>query len=586
MVKCEKMYKISIILSVYNVADKVKNAFNSIFNQTFGFENLEVIFVDDCSTDDSAKIINEFVDLYDNVKYYCLEKNSGYAGKPRNVGIEHATADYLMFLDPDDVYLENACEVLYDNISSSNLDFVSANYVLCYNNKERRPNWNKWYGLNSDSGEIIVNSIFDEPNLFLCPPSVWTKIVKKQFILKYNIDFPIGIPAQDFVFVQHCLLKANGIKYIDIPIVKYIPGDNNKYQSITSNRDKKLLSGYIKAYYKSFDILKNYARLIEYSVVHLQHWTKQLCFSNLDDEEKFNLLNFAYPLFEVYKNYSTNRFHSEDIKLFFEYVYEKKFIDALNLCEKIAINYDEYENELINSIKNKYFLVICNLNDLNNNVFKLATFLNEKNFNIVLVNMDDFEVFSNISEFDSFEHKINIYDYYSPNTKIDSKLNKYFNYSGTYCLCKAQNGKLLLKDCLNEFEITFDDINEFKNYFITELCIKFSEKLFIIYENLERLDVHHSLAFQIDLSDEEYEFSFSNSLNGNELNNCEQIFKEVYLDSIKKKYNHQDLLNNIFNKNDELIKVNKQLNKELSAFKSRKIIKLVDKSRSLLKKFD
>ena len=86
------MYKISIIIPVFNVEDTLKNAFDSIKSQTIGFENLEVIFVDDKSTDDSLKIIKEFSKKYNNVKSICLNKNSGFAGKPRNVGIENATA--------------------------------------------------------------------------------------------------------------------------------------------------------------------------------------------------------------------------------------------------------------------------------------------------------------------------------------------------------------------------------------------------------------------------------------------------------------------------------------------------------------
>ena len=115
------MYKISVIVPVFNVENKIMNAFNSILNQTIGFENLEVIFVDDNSTDDSKNIIKSLENKYDNVKSFYLSKNSGYAGKPRNIGIKNATANYLMFLDPDDLYFEDACEKLYDEITESGL---------------------------------------------------------------------------------------------------------------------------------------------------------------------------------------------------------------------------------------------------------------------------------------------------------------------------------------------------------------------------------------------------------------------------------------------------------------------------------
>ena len=118
------MYKISVIVPVFNVEDTLQNAFDSILNQSIGFENLEVIFVDDKSTDKSADLINSYSKKYNNIKSFFLDENSGFAGKPRNIGIENATAPYLMFLDPDDIFLENACEVLYDNISKNNLEKI------------------------------------------------------------------------------------------------------------------------------------------------------------------------------------------------------------------------------------------------------------------------------------------------------------------------------------------------------------------------------------------------------------------------------------------------------------------------------
>ena len=90
------MFKISIIVPVFNVEDYIPLAFESIVNQTIGFDNLEVIFVDDASTDGSPKIIDEYADKHDNVISVHLEENSGDAGRPRNVAMEYASADYML----------------------------------------------------------------------------------------------------------------------------------------------------------------------------------------------------------------------------------------------------------------------------------------------------------------------------------------------------------------------------------------------------------------------------------------------------------------------------------------------------------
>ena len=122
--------KISIVIPVYNVSDHIQRAFDSILNQTIGFENLEVIFVDDASTDGSDQITKKYADNYDNVKGIFLENNSGSAGKPRNVGISNATSDYVIFLDPDDLFMDNACEILFDEIEGENCDIVSGVHTL------------------------------------------------------------------------------------------------------------------------------------------------------------------------------------------------------------------------------------------------------------------------------------------------------------------------------------------------------------------------------------------------------------------------------------------------------------------------
>ena len=110
------MYLISVIIPIYNVGSNIENIINSLLNQTIGFNNLEIIFVDDNSSDNSKNIIKHFVKKYSNVQgIYCTE-NSGNAGKPRNLGLEQISSDYVMFLDSDDEFFDYSCELLYNKI--------------------------------------------------------------------------------------------------------------------------------------------------------------------------------------------------------------------------------------------------------------------------------------------------------------------------------------------------------------------------------------------------------------------------------------------------------------------------------------
>ena len=96
------MYKISMIIPVYNAEKYLKRTINSIINQSIGFENIELILVDDNSQDNSKSIIEEYVAKYDNVIGIYSNENHGFPGFGRNKGIEIASAQYIMFSDNDD----------------------------------------------------------------------------------------------------------------------------------------------------------------------------------------------------------------------------------------------------------------------------------------------------------------------------------------------------------------------------------------------------------------------------------------------------------------------------------------------------
>ena len=216
-------YKLSVIIPVYNMENYLSEAIQSIINQSIGFSNIEVILVDDCSSDNSRTIIKEYCNNYENIKMIFLKENSGFAGKPRNVGIKYASADYIMFLDPDDSYFEDACEFLYEKITKNNVDIVSGNYVDVFFENNEKLNWNEKFGIKDD--EIKVASIKENMNLFNIYPSVWAKIFKKDFILDNGITFPENLPGQDLFFVHHALIETTGILFKNKQIVQYSARD-------------------------------------------------------------------------------------------------------------------------------------------------------------------------------------------------------------------------------------------------------------------------------------------------------------------------------------------------------------------------
>ncbi|GGE54832.1 hypothetical protein GCM10011391_37270 [Pullulanibacillus camelliae] len=132
---------ISVILPIYNVKKYINEAFDSLINQTIGFNHLEIIMINDCSTDGTSEIIERYREKFNNVKVINMEKNSGAPGRPRNIGIQEATGKYIIFLDPDDYLPINAYKLLYDTAEHWNSDFVMGKMESFNDSDPKRKTW-------------------------------------------------------------------------------------------------------------------------------------------------------------------------------------------------------------------------------------------------------------------------------------------------------------------------------------------------------------------------------------------------------------------------------------------------------------
>ena len=311
-------YLVSVIVPTYNSESSIGHSFNSLLNQTIGFEKLEIIFVDDASTDNTPNIIDDYASQYDNVTAIHLEENSGYAGKPRNIGIDNSTCEYLMFLDSDDVFMEDACEILYDEISLDALDLVGG--VHCdgsevpeylwlniltdpkYSLGDRRREKEKLF--ENDDFSLKVTSIDEYPSI-ISNANVWDKIFKKSFIENNNITFPEYVPAEDSVFLFNSFLNANGIKFIDKIILKHF---YQREGSIQNHFSKLKLKKRLDAYYQMYDLAidKNKVDIFAHYllITKLQHFLfDQIKLSNLPADDILELLQYAKPLYDTFLNF-------------------------------------------------------------------------------------------------------------------------------------------------------------------------------------------------------------------------------------------------------------------------------------------
>lgn len=349
-------YKISLIIPVFNVEDYISKTLDSIISQTIGFENLEVIMVDDKSTDNSAEIMRKYSERFDNIKAIYLDKGSGFAGKPRNVGLKHATSPYIMFLDSDDYLESSGCERLYETITEEDADIVCGSFTSKGKNGVRK--FNRWLWVSTftspkleknirikEAQEIISKPNFkiavtdlDENPEILGHYNVWAKIYRKSLIEDNDIEFPEDIVAQDSVFLLESFFNAEKIVFIKDIIVHY--RDDRKDDgntSLTHAKSKRNLCGRIKAYDLMNDLSIRFLKeeMFDNYLLgpKLTFWYDDyLLNTQISSSEIEDIFRQYSHLFS--KCYQSDISMSEDTKNVFKEIHESNYKDASEMVLK------------------------------------------------------------------------------------------------------------------------------------------------------------------------------------------------------------------------------------------------------------
>ena len=236
------MSDISIIVPAYNAEKYISKCLDSLINQTK--KELEFIIVNDGSTDNTEKIVEDYKD--DRIKYF-KNKNQGI-GKTRNFGIEKASSKYIMFLDSDDYLENNVCEEMFNKAEKDKLDLVICDFYKEYDDGRIEE-------IKTPSFEN--SSLKDNPNIiteYLCP---WAKIYKSSLLKDNNIRFVEDLKYEDAPFVIEALDKAKKIGKVDKCLNYYLIHGNSE----TTVRDKRCFDilkiiDKIRTYTKDKDYLK------------------------------------------------------------------------------------------------------------------------------------------------------------------------------------------------------------------------------------------------------------------------------------------------------------------------------------------
>lgn len=313
-------------MPVYNGAQFLENSIRSVDEQTF--DDIELICVNDGSTDNSLEVLNELSEKYPFIKVFSQE-NQG-SGKARNHGIEKAGGEYIAFLDADDIFIDsNALEDMYDVAQKHDADMVGGNLKRINSNNKilENPNYK--------NGSYMLFTEYDViyPEEYGVPWAFYKNIYKRDFLTGNNITFPDLKRGQDPVFLAKILTLIDVIYTVPVTLYGY-------NYSIAGKPENK-----INTYEKKFDYMLHFKDVIDVldqgNLENLSHRFKK----NLMSYLKLSMKNNDFEVYEIFNDIFPNRSH-----------YFKKFRNEINYFEShfFVMSIRECETEeKFNSIKQK-----------------------------------------------------------------------------------------------------------------------------------------------------------------------------------------------------------------------------------------
>ena len=215
--------KVSIIVPIYNVVQYLEKCINSICNQTY--KNIEIIMVDDCSTDGSRELAKELSKKDDRITFVQRSKNGGLSAA-RNTGMKIATGNWITFVDSDDWVREEYIRKMVEVGKKDQADIVMSSIYYYYKNgyyKEVSP----FFNLTTQSSQ--------KEKVAYSKPYAVTKLFKSSFLKKENLDFPENVwRAAEQGLIIPLLTKTEKISILQEPLYFYYQREDSN-----SNNNKK-----------------------------------------------------------------------------------------------------------------------------------------------------------------------------------------------------------------------------------------------------------------------------------------------------------------------------------------------------------
>ena len=270
--------KVSVVMPIYNAYDYLHPAMDSVIDQTL--REIEIICIDDGSTDHSLEIIKEYQKLDERIRI--ITENNAGAGAARNKGLARARGEYVIFLDADDFYEPTLLERLYERAEQDQLDIAVVGFDI-YNSKRARfePSADEEHGRIFENGAVVSKSEFPDSILQSTTGYVWNKLFRTSFVREKELAFaPELYVFEDVYFVCTALSLAGRVGRIYETLV---------HHRVYSDQSRQKL---FRKYYHQVPVV--YLKVKEFLMQHGMYIPLMRSFLNFSANRCYKIYNLLW----------------------------------------------------------------------------------------------------------------------------------------------------------------------------------------------------------------------------------------------------------------------------------------------------
>ena len=335
-------------MPVYNAAKFLKKSIESVSKQTL--KDLELICIDDGSTDNSLEVLNDLSNQYDFIKIITQE-NTG-PGPARNNGIKNSTGEYIAFLDADDEFFDHDALEIMVNSNTAGAEMISANLLMIDKDKIA----DNFFYTSNDYRCFLKNELI-KPQDYGVPLSFYKNIFKRKFLIDNDIFFPDIRRGEDPLFLAKILTLIDKIQGVPVNLYghHFLIGGGAENKINTPEK----LKGYIHHFKDTCDILANggLKDLSDFYKIHLfRYLTRD---ESINNEMVYDLFNEIFGIENPTFNETDFNYVRFIVPAYFYFIFKYDSEEFYIKANKKFLTFNIYDTFAItDDIIDKYLLVV------------------------------------------------------------------------------------------------------------------------------------------------------------------------------------------------------------------------------------